>query len=53
MTEQSTNGPVNGACRSTHWEDRAAELSAQMARRQPPTAETAPEATAAPADPAA
>ena len=40
MTEQSTNGPVNGGAPEQALEDRAAELSAQMARRQPPTAET-------------
>ena len=47
MTEHSTNGPLNGGVPEQALEDRAAELSAQMARRQPPIAETAPEATAA------
>ena len=47
MTEQSTNGPLNGGAPEQALEDRAAELSAQMARHQPPIAETAPEATAA------
>ena len=47
MTEHSTNGPLNGGVPEQALEDRAAELSAQMARREPPIAETAPEATAA------
>ena len=47
MTEHSTNGPTNGDAPEQALEERAAELSAQMARHQPPAAETAPEATAA------
>ena len=40
MTEQSTNGPVNGGVPEQALQDRGAELSAQMARREPPTAAT-------------
>lgn len=47
MTEQSTHGPTNGGAPEQALEECAAELSAQMARHQPPAAETAPEATAA------
>ena len=47
MTEQSTNGPVNGGVPEQALEDRAAELSAQMARREPPTAEIATETASA------
>jgi hypothetical protein len=47
MTEQSTHGPTNGGAPEQALEERAAELSAQMARHQPPAAETPPEATAA------
>lgn len=47
MTEHSTHGPTNGDAPEQALEERAAELSAQMARHQPPAAETAPEATAA------
>ena len=47
MTEQSPNGPMNGGVPEQELEERTAELSAQMARHQPPAAETAPEATAA------
>ena len=36
MTEHSTNGPLNGGVPEQALEDRAAELSAQMARREPP-----------------
>ena len=47
MTQQNPNGPVNGVVPEQELDDRAAELSAQMARRQPPIAETASEASAA------
>ena len=53
MTEQNTNGPVNGVVPEQELDDRAAELSAKMAGRQPPIAETASEASAAGADQAA